>query len=234
VLRFWNHISYRLWLGLEQAIRTGQAPNRHDGGFSAEEQRIFSEGVATFMVGPAEALVASYDFRAHQRVLDLGGGTGSVLLRVLRDHPALQGTLFELAGAAEVARASLPHAPDGGRVEVVVGDFFKDPIPPGHDAILIVNVLHLFLPEQNRTLLRQVRAGVAAGARLLLVDMLTDPGHTQPIEAALAAGEYLVIAGNGDVYSDAEVREWLQETGWRPVATTALGGPTSVLVAEAI
>jgi hypothetical protein len=234
VLRFWNHISYRLWLGLEEAIRTDQAPNWHDGGFSAEEQRIFSEGVAAFMVGPAEVLVASYDFNSHHRILDLGGGTGSLLLRVFREHAALQGTLFELAGPAEVARASLGHAPDGGRVDVVVGDFFKDPIPPGHDAILVVNVLHLFLPEQNRTLLKHVRAGVAAGARLLLIDMLTDPGHTQPIEAALAAGEYLVIAGHGDVYSDTEVREWLRETGWRPVETKPLGGPTSLLVAEAI
>jgi hypothetical protein len=48
------------------------------------------------------------------------------------------------------------------------------------------------------------------------------------------AGEFLVIAGHGDVYSDAEVRGWLQETGWRPVESKPLAGPTSLLVAEAI
>ena len=48
------------------------------------------------------------------------------------------------------------------------------------------------------------------------------------------AGEFLVIAGHGDVYSDVEVRGWLQETGWRPVETKPLAGPTSLLVAEAI
>jgi hypothetical protein len=48
------------------------------------------------------------------------------------------------------------------------------------------------------------------------------------------AGEFLVIAGHGDVYSEAEVCGWLQETGWRPVETKPLAGPTSLLVAEAI
>ena len=72
------------------------------------------------------------------------------------------------------------------------------------------------------------------GARLLIVDLLTDPTHTQPVGAALMAGEFLVIAGHGDVYSDAEVRGWLQETGWRPVETKPLAGPTSLLVAEAV
>jgi SAM-dependent methyltransferase len=233
LLRFWNRISYQSWGQLEQAIRSGQAPTRH-GSFSAEDQRIFSEGLEAFTADPAEALAAGYAFSRHHRILDLGGGTGSFLLRVLRRHAELRGTLFELSGAAAVARQRLGREPEGARVEVVEGDFFTDPLPSGHDAIIVANIVHLFLPEQNRDLLKHTRASVTAGARLLIVDLLTDPTHTQPVEAALAAGEFLVIAGHGDVYSDAEIRGWLQETGWRPVETKPLAGPTSLLVAEAI
>ena len=233
-LRFFNRISYQTWGQLEEAIRSGQAPNRQGGGFSAEDQRIFSEGVEAFSAGPAGALAARYAFSTHHRVLDLGGGTGSFLLRVLRQHAGLQGTLFELAGAAAVARQRLAREPEGARVEVVVGDFFTNPLPAGHDAIIVANILHLFLPEQNRDVLKKTRAAVTEGARLLIVDLLTDPTHTQPVGAALMAGEFLVIAGHGDVYSDAEVRGWLQETGWRPGETKPLAGPTSLLVAEAI
>jgi hypothetical protein len=233
LLRFWNRISYQAWGQLEGAIRSGQAPNRH-GGFSAEDQRIFSEGIEAFVAGPAEALATGYAFNSHHQVLDLGGGIGSFLLAVLRRHAGLQGTLFELAGVAAVAHERLGREPEGARIAVVEGDFFKTPIPAGHDAILVANVVHLFLPEQNRDLLRRMRASVTKGARLLIVDMLTDPTHTQPVEAALTAGEFLVIAGHGDVYSDVEVRGWLQETGWMPVETRPLVGPTSLLVAEAI
>ena len=61
--------------------------------------------------------------------------------------------------------------------------------------------------------------------RLLIVDMLTDPTHTQPVFAALAAGEFLVIAGEGDVYSEEELRAWLSETGWQPLEHTAAHRP---------
>ena len=233
MLRVFNRISYQTWGQLEEAIRSGQAPNRL-GGFSEAYQRILSEGVEAFTAAPAEALAASYAFSTHRRLLDLGGGTGSFLLHVLRQHAGLQGTLFELAGAAAVARQRLACAAEGARVEVVVGDFFTDPLPSGHDAIIVANILHLFSPEQNLALLQHSRSSVTEGARLLIVDLLTDPTHTQPVGAALMAGEFLVMAGHGDVYSEAEVCGWLRETGWRPVEIKPLAGPISVLVAEAV
>src|SRR5262249_9697575 len=112
LLRFLNRVSYQTWEQLEEAIRSGQAPNRQGGGFAEEDQRLFSEGVEAFTAGPAEALAAGYAFSTHHRVLDLGGGTGSFLLRVLRQHTGLRGTLFELVGAAAVARQRLSREPE--------------------------------------------------------------------------------------------------------------------------
>ena len=91
---------------------------------------------------------------------------------------------------------------------------------------------HLFSAEQNLELLRLIRQSVPDGARLLLVDFWTDPGHTEPRMAALLAAEFLIVAGAGDVYSEAEVRGWLREAGWRFVEHVALAGPASLIVAE--
>jgi trans-aconitate methyltransferase len=184
-------------------------------------------------VGPAQALADGYDFSRHRRLVDLGGGTGSFLVAVLRRYPNLQGTLFELPGAAAVARRWLDTQPEAGRVEVMEGDFLTDPIGTGHDAMIVANVVHTLSPEHNRVLFRRAREAAPPGARLLIVDVLTDPTHSQPVFSALAAGEYLLIAGEGDVYSEEEVRAWLQETGWQPLEHTPLTGPTTLLVAEA-
>jgi SAM-dependent methyltransferase len=115
---------------------------------------------------------------------------------------------------------------------VVEGDFFNDPLPDGADAVLVANVVHLFSPAQNLDLLRRARRHVTEGARLLLVDFWTDPTHTQPPAAALLAGEFLLWAGEGDVYSAEEARRWLGETGWRPLEHTPLAGSASLIVAE--
>jgi hypothetical protein len=63
------------------------------------------------------------------------------------------------------------------------------------------------------------------------VDFWTDPTHTQPLSAALMAGEFLLAVG-GDVYSADEVSAWLQETGWSVLEHTDLSGPASLVVAE--
>jgi len=206
VLRFWNHLSYPMWTKLEEAVRTGQGQGTME--LSGEQQRIFSEGVEAIQAVPAGALPTAYDFSRHRRVLDLGGGTGSWLIALLRHYPGLEGTLFDLPNAAAVARQRLAGDPDAPRAQIVAGDFFKDPIPGGHDAVLIANVIHLFSAAHNLELLRRTRAHVTDGARLLLADFWTDATHTQPPFAALMAGEFFVITGEGDVYSEEEVRGW--------------------------
>jgi len=230
-LRFWDHLSYPMWTKLETAIRTGQGQGTMR--LPEAEQRIFSEGVEAIQAAPAHALPTTYDFGRHRRVLDLGGGTGSWVIAILHHYSELHATLFDLPAAAAIARQRLAGDPAAPRAAVVEGDFFQDPIPPDHDAILVANVVHLFSPERNLDLLRRARASTPSGARLLLADFWTDPTHTQPPMAPLMAGEFLVITGEGDVYSEEEVHGWLRASGWQPVERKPLAGPISLLVAEA-
>jgi O-methyltransferase involved in polyketide biosynthesis len=139
--------------------------------------------------------------------------------------------LYDLPAVAALARERFTGSPLEPRIRVVAGDFFADRLPEGHDAILLANVLHNFLPERNRSLLLRLSTSAPAGARLLLVDFWTDPTHTQPLTAALMAGAFL-LTSQGDVYSAEEVRDWLQTTGWRSIEHRPLAGPTSLIVAE--
>lgn len=90
-LRFWNHLSYPSWTKLEDAIRTGEAQSTLD--LPEKAQLIFSEGVEAIQAAPSQALPSAYDFGRHQRILDLGGGTGSWLRAILRRYDGLEGTL---------------------------------------------------------------------------------------------------------------------------------------------
>lgn len=111
------------------------------------------------------------------------------------------------------------------------GDFFTDPIPQDNDVIIIANVMHLLSPEHNLVLLRRLRQNVRDDATLLLVDFWTNSTHTEPMFAALMAGAFLLRTGEGDIYSEEEVRNWLQTSGWRQVDRRPLGNRASVIVA---
>jgi SAM-dependent methyltransferase len=234
LLKSLNRVSYPLWMQLENAIRSGRGSNQQEGVLAEEEQRILSLGIAAFASGAAEVLSVKYDFTKQHRVLDLGGGTGSVLIPLLRRYSNLQATLFELPAVAAVARNELKQQPVGHRVRVLEGDFLKDPLPTGHDVIILSNVVHLLSGGHVEALLRRIREASVVGSRLLVVDMLTNDTHTQPVMAAMLAGEFLVMTGEGDVYSSEELSRWLSESGWQPLEHTPLVGPTSLLVAEAV
>jgi len=232
-LRFLDNISYPLWQKLIDALRSGHGQAQF-GKFDRERQQIFSAGVEALTAGVAAALVTNYDFGRHRRLLDVGGGTGSFLVNLLRSYPVLRGTLFELPGACAVARQRVSAEAEGQRIDIVEGDVFKDPLPGGHDVMLVANTIHVFSHAHNLELLKKMRAIAPRGARLLLVDLWTDPTHSVPPAAALMSGEFLVMAGEGQAYSEQEAEHWMRETGWRKLERKALAGATGLIVAEAI
>lgn len=230
-LRFWDEISYPAWGELAEALATG--PTREVFDLDDELQEVVSPGIEAILVGPAAALAEAFDFAPHRRLLDIGGGTGSWSIAVVQRYPHLRATIFELPVVAAMARERVAAAGVGTRISIVAGDAMADDLPSGHDVFLLANLVHYWSPENNLTLLRRVRSAGVAGARLLLADFWTDPTHTQPLQAALMAGEFAVHLHEGDVYSVEEVKDWLPETGWRFVEHAPLAGPQSLIVAEA-
>jgi O-methyltransferase domain/Dimerisation domain len=223
-LRFWDRLSYVSWTRLADALRTGVAHGSFD--LSPEDGEVFAAGVEAITAGSAHALADSGLLDDRRRLLDVGGGTGSFAVAALARHPAMSATVVEVEPVASVARARL-----GDRAEVVTADALADPLPAGHDAILVANLAHLFSPAHNVELLRRLRAIAAPDARLLLVDFWTDTEHTDPPFAALMAGEFALFSHEGDVYSEDEVREWLTATGWQFRERRPLAGPQTLIVA---
>ena len=145
----------------------------------------------------AAALPVAYDFTPHRRLLDVAGGTGSFLVALLRHCPGLRGTLFELPQVCAVARERLAKEPERARIDIVEGDLFNGYLPDDHDVVLVANAIHMFSVTHNLELMRKSRAAVQAGARLLIVDLWTDPTHSNPAAAALMSGAFLLTSGEG-------------------------------------
>ncbi|MEV6521520.1 methyltransferase [Longispora sp. NPDC051575] len=231
-LRFSDRMSYPAWTDLAHALRHGPTTQITD--LDPTLQKVFSEGVEALNAGPAEALAASVDLAGRHRLLDVGGGTGSWSIRVARAHPEVTATVVELPQVVDLARRRIAEHGLAGRIGVVAGDIRTADLPTGHDCALLANVVHCFSPADNQLLLGNVRRAVGRGALLLLADIWTDPTHTEPVVAALMAGEYAVNIADGDVYSVVEARAWLAGTGWRFVGHRDLTGTKSVVVAEAV
>jgi hypothetical protein len=133
-----------------------------------------------------------------------------------------------------VAREQLSTNGLSSRIDVLAEDLLIDDLPRGYNGFLVANVVHYFDPATNQAILRKIRAAAEPWARLLVADFWTDPTHTQPLPAALMAGEFAVHVNDGDVHSIEEGAAWLAATGWRFAAHEPLSGPISRVIADAI
>lgn len=231
-LKFWNRVSYPTWNTLGQALAEGKPPKQV---FELDDelQEIVSSGIEAVLAGPAHALPRVVDLSARRSLLDLGGGTGSWSIAVARACPQLEFTVLDLPVVAELATARIANAGLADRGRAVACDVVNDALPTGHDTFLVANLVHYWDPDENQTLFSRLRAVAPEDGQLLLADFWTDATHTQPVHAALMAGEFAVHVDHGDVYSVDEVRDWLTATGWTFDRHVPLAGPQSLIVAEA-
>ena len=91
-----------------------------------------------------------------------------------------------LHGAATVAGQAIP------RLTAVGADVFEQPLPAGHDVILVANLVHLLPPDKITELFRRLRAVADPSATLLLVDWWRTEQAPHP-SARFGAGEFLVV-----------------------------------------
>ena len=103
----------------ELAAQNPQAAAVHDA--------AMSERTAAFAASVAEC----YDFSEVRTLVDVGGGKGTLLAEILRQHPHVHGILLETPPVAARAKALLDVV-DADRWEVVAGDFFER-VPDGAD-----------------------------------------------------------------------------------------------------
>jgi len=212
LLKFWDKLSYPAWTDLAAALGRGRP---------AQEIFQIDDELVPIMSAGIEAATA-------------GGGTGSWSIALAEADPALTATVFELPEVAAVAEKRLRTSGYSTRIDVLAGELLTGDVPRGYDAFLLANLVHYFLPETNQAILRKIRAAAEPGARLLIADFWTDPTHTQPLPAALMAGEFAIHVNEGDVYSVEEGGAWLSGTGWQFTGHLPLAGPITLVTAEAV
>ena len=154
------------WSKLLEAVRTG-TPGRDEDWYEREMVRTgraesFDALMASQAKANAEEIAEAYDWSSVEPVVDVGGGTGTLLQTLLAAHPQLRGTLFDLPRVVKAA-------PPAERLDKVAGSFFEDPLPRG-DVYVLSQILHGFPDDAaGRILSRCLEAG-GNDARILLVE----------------------------------------------------------------
>ncbi|MGW4808458.1 methyltransferase [Kitasatospora sp. NPDC004272] len=174
---------YRSFGGLAGTVRTGEAAfdrlfgENHFDHFARDPDlaELFDRSMAAstrmFDPLPGHPVVrAAASAGGPRTVVDLAGGTGELLSRLLTAHPALRGVLLERPHVVDAAREFLDAAGCGDRARCLAGTFAD--VPPGGDVYLLSRVLHDWDDAHCRGILRHLAAAMPPHADLLVVERL--------------------------------------------------------------
>ncbi len=172
-----------------------------------------------------------------KRLLDVGGGLGTLAIACCRRYPKLRATILEHSNVAPLAVRAVEKSRLKDRAEVIALDALKDPWPVGFDVVLLSNILHGQEARDSRALIVAAYNCLNPGGRLIVRDVLLGFDRTTSAWGALFSVALLVQTPGGRCYSLREVREWLRQAGFsnlqRPWSSSPLFfDPDSVLIAR--
>lgn len=191
-----------------------------------EEGEIFNRAMSEFSQSISSAVVQAYDFRGIGKIIDVGGGHGSLITAILRGFPHMTGILFDSPHVAEGARRTIAAAGLTGRCQILGGDFFQS-VPAGGDAYILKSIIHDWNDERAVTILKNCRRAMATSRRLLLIEVIL------PVDAELHPGKFvdfiMLTTAGGLVRREDEHEKILREAGFRLNRVIPTASPMSII-----
>ena len=155
------------------------------------------------------------------RIVDVGGGRGTLLAAVLAARAHLHGVVFDLPEGVAGAAETLQAAGVADRCAIERGDFFVA-VPTGCDGYLLANVLHDWDDDRSVAILHNCRRAMSEDGRVLVVErtIFSDPERSIP--TLLSDLTMLVLTGGQERTEEEYARLFaeadLRLTGVLPVA----------------
>ena len=152
------------------------------------------------LMGPAGHGLPDFDIELAggwdgiRTMVDVGGGTGTMLASLLRRHPQVTGILVDLPGTVARAGENLASAGVAGRV-TLRGQSFFDPLPARADLYLLKSVLNDWPDEQTVAILRRCAQAARPTQAAHPGGSIAVLGGVSPDDAPRSLGIDMLVAG---------------------------------------
>jgi hypothetical protein len=191
------------------------------------ENELFNRTMGVTSLAPAVAALDQCDLTGVRRLVDVGGGVGTLLASLLERYPGMTGVVQDLPEVLRDAQGHLAELGVADRVELAAASFF-DHVVPGADAYLLSRVLHNWSDADCLRILARVREAAPAGSRLLIVDsVLPEAGGLHP---GFLADLFMLVILGGKERTEEDWRGLLDAAGFRVQRVHGAQAPEGTLV----
>jgi SAM-dependent methyltransferase len=225
------------WEKLARAIRLG-APVRSADMYQNDqnETSIFIEAMDSLVNarGDADVVASAIDWNNVGALLDVGSGPATYPIALCARFTNLRVTIFDLPGTLEITARYVRRADMGQRIELIAGDYRRDPIPGAYDVAFLSNIIHGEGEEGNVNLIAKLANVLRPGGRIIIKDHVLDNSRTHPPVGAVFSLLMLLTTEHGRCYSFGETKTWLEHAGFKHIRQLNLPPPltSSLIIGE--
>ena len=237
-LSWGDETSWKPWGELLFSVKTGKPAFQHIFGVHPFEyvskSDIFNDTLSQAMTGGADRLSAEilegYDFSRMSKIVDVGGGHGSLMSAILRRHPNIKGVVFDRPSVADGARKNLESKGLSERCEVVDGSFF-DSVPNGGDGYILCRTIHDWDDDRAASILKNCRRSMQTHAKLIVVEgMVRSVGDKSP---TTLSDVNMILMGGLERTSE-EFETLFNVAGFSMASVTPIGSGLSVIEGDPV
>jgi ubiquinone/menaquinone biosynthesis C-methylase UbiE len=179
---------YRAWGDLLHSVTTGETAFNHVFGMSVweyrarnpEQAKSFDDAMANQTSMYNTAIMSSYTFSGFEKIVDVGGGDGSLLTTILKANAGLKGVVFDLPHVAEKAKQRIDKAGLTERCQVIAGDVFAS-VPDGGDAYILSRMIQSWDDTRAIEILKNCGRAMAPSGRVLVIEGVIHSGNEPDI-----------------------------------------------------
>lgn len=208
---FWSHLPAR-------AAGAGPATT-----MDTPEGDVYADTVGVLAAAASEAaeqvatLLDIVGNRRSPRVLDMGAGSGVWSLALARRDPALRVTAVDRPLVLDVTRRYAREAGVLDRLTCVSGDMHTVDLPDAaFDLAIVANVLHLESGERIVPLLTRLRAALASGGHLAVIDIVPASAGAADEREHLMRLHLALRTPAGTLHTAEDYDAWLRAARFQP------------------
>lgn len=118
----------------------------------------------------AGVCLAQHDFSSYQRVMDIGGNSGELMLQTVQQHSSLLATVIDLPVVCEVGRNHVANSSAAARIEFYPANALADPLPGQQCAVTFKSILHDWPIEACQQFILQAARALKPGGDIIIFE----------------------------------------------------------------
>lgn len=183
-----------------------------------EQAALYSNAQHAGSLGPGRTIARLVKLNGAKNLLDVGGGTGAMTIRLLQANPELTSTIIDFPNVSEIGWRFITEANMVDRVRYIPGNALAVDWPGEQDAVLMSYLFSGVPGDEVPRLVRQAFDSLAPGGAYMVHDFMVESHREGPPLAALWQLQHMAFTPDAHSVTAEGIKREMEAAGFVDVA----------------